>query len=327
MDLQPQLDRHAAAALLGVPDPGLLDLRQVHTDNHVWRVETIQGTYFVKTHTKDWYAARPASGVPVRNEVSGHRILRAAGLPAAEVVDYDTGRDNPMGWPYVITRELPGTPLTELLPVLDRHHAAAALTVTGEYLAGMHCVTYEHPGSLVDGPPGPPDLDEWLHWLSRLERFLLYFFENLITDDLPLSIKDAATGLLADTLPALRDSYVPLRFVHGDCHSSTFFIEHGSTWRVSGMVDLENCSSGNPLFDFAKLMIEMAGRFGARDLWWQPLFEGYGSEPDLDLVRTILIGHAHINYACHGPFSWRGDREQILRQLLTARSWAELFDQ
>lgn len=268
MDLQPQLDRHAAAALLGVPDPGLLDLRQVHTDNHVWRVETIQGTYFVKTPTKDWYVARPASGVPVRNEVSGHRILRAAGLPSAEVVDYDTGRDNPLDWPYLITAELAGASMIEVLPTLDRGAAAEALEAVGHHLAGMHSLTYEHPGPLVDGPPGPPDLDEWLHWLSRFERFLLYFFGNL-----------------------------------------------------------ENCSSGNPLFDFAKLMIEMAGRFGARDQWWEPLFEGYGSEPDLDLVRTILIGHAHINYACHGPFSWRGDREQILRQLLTARSWAELFDQ
>lgn len=87
MDLPPRLDRGAAAALLRIQDRGLVDLQQVHTGNHVWRVETTEGAYFVKAHTKDWYVARPASGLPVRNEVSGHRILRAAGLPSAEVVD------------------------------------------------------------------------------------------------------------------------------------------------------------------------------------------------------------------------------------------------
>lgn len=324
---EPRFDHRRAAAILGIPDRDLR-IDQIHTRNHVWRVITADSTYFVKAHTKDWYDAAPASGLPVRNEISGHRLLSAAGLPAAEVIGYDLTRDNPLEWPYLILRGLSGRPLGEMLTTLDRSQADAALTAVGRHLADMHGLTFEHPGSLVDGPPGPPDPDQWLHWLSRLERFLLYFFQNLVTDDdVAVSVKDRAVELLVRVLPRLRDSYVPLRFVHGDCHASTIFLSFDDRWRVSGMVDMENCSAGNPLFDLAKFMIEMAGRFGTRDRWWEPLFRGYGSEPDLDVLRTIMIGHAHINYTCLDRYAWPGSREAILRRLLAARSWQQLFDQ
>lgn len=328
MDRLLRLDPGRIAEMLAIPESHVVDVRPVHTRNHVWRVITGDSVYFVKAHTKDWYDHAPASGRPVRNELSGHRILRAAGLPAAEVIAYELSRDNPLRWPYLIMRELAGRPLIELLAGRNAEEAVGSLAAVGRYLATMHSLTYEHPGPLIDGPPGPPDPDQWLHWLSRLERFLLYFFENLITDDdISLSTKDAAAGLLARVLPQLRDSYVPLRFVHGDCHANTFFLIFDDGWHVSGLVDMENCSAGNPLFDFAKFMIEMAGRFGACGQWWEPLFDGYGSEPDIDLLRTIMIGHAHINFTWLGPHAWAGGREAILRRLLAARSWQQLFDQ
>jgi hypothetical protein len=56
------------------------------------------------------------------------------------------------------------------------------------------------------------------------------------------------------------------------------------------------------------------------------LFEGYGREPDFDLIRLLLIGHAQINFTCLGDRSWPGTRADILRHILSSRTWDELFD-
>ena len=102
--------------------------------------------------------------------------------------------------------------------------------------------------------------------------------------------------------------------------------EFDAGWQVSGVLDLENCSAGAPAFDFTKLFIEMGGRLGTMHRWWQPLFRGYGEEPDFDLARTLLVGHAHINYACLGVSRWPVRRQDVLDHILGSTSWAELFD-
>jgi Ser/Thr protein kinase RdoA (MazF antagonist) len=323
------LDHGTAAAILGTAAGKVSTVDFLRPHNHTWRITADDSIYFVKAHTKDWYADAAASGVPVRHEVTGHRTLGAAGLATVEVVDFSTGTDNPLGWPYLITRRLPGDPLPDLLLSLPAEAAEGTLETVGRYLASMHALTYDQPGYLIDGPPAPPDQNQWLHWLSRPERFLLYCFETLTADaaDVTLATRDAAAGLLERTAPNLRRAYQPLRFVHGDCHAGTFYLQRDDTgWRVTGVLDLENCSSGAPAFDLVKIFIELGARLGSRHCWWQPLFRGYGVEPDFDLIRTLLIGHAHINYTCHGDSHWPTRRQDVVDHILGARTWAELFD-
>lgn len=323
-----RLTRETAAAILGVRTGEVRDVRFLRPENHSWRVVAGGSAYYVKAHTKDWYAATPASSFPVRHEVTGYRLLREAGLPTADVVGYSTSTENPLGWPHLITRELEGAPLVELLRALAPEEAGAALRAAGAYLAEMHSLTYQHPGYLIDGPPARPRPNQWLHWLSRLERFLLHFFENMAADSasVDLATRDAAASLLERTLPRLREAYRPLRFVHGDCHASVFFLTaQDQRWRVSGILDMENCSAGAPLFDLAKFALEMAANFGAHVRWWEPLFQAYGAEPDFDVFRMVLVGHAHINFVC-GERVWPGTRADILGHLLTARTWEEMFD-
>jgi Ser/Thr protein kinase RdoA (MazF antagonist) len=324
-----RLTREVAAALLGFESGSVNDVEFLRPANHSWRVTSGDSTFYVKAHTKTWYQHQPASSIPVRHEVTGHRLLRAASLPSAEVVSYSTRRDNPLGWPYLITRQLAGISLIELLHIVDRSHAEQALRAVGRQLAGMHALTYDHPGYFVDGPPAAPRPDQWLHWLCRLERFLLYFCDNIAAHagEVDLPTNDAAAGLLHRTLPQLRQAYLPLRFVHGDCHASAFFLaDREGAWQVSGVIDLENCAAGAPAFDLIKLFIELAGHFRSTIDWWRPLFQGYGSEPDFDLIRLLLIGHAHINFTCLGDQAWPGTRADILRRILSAQSWGELFD-
>jgi Ser/Thr protein kinase RdoA (MazF antagonist) len=244
-------------------------------------------------------------------------------------VGFSTDRDNPLRWPYLISRQAQGSALTELLETTAASSADRALEAVGECLARMHDLTFDQPGYLIDGPPVAPSPNQWVHWLSRLERFLLYFFENLTTDavTVELDVRDAAAALLARTLPELRRAYEPLRFVHGDCHGNVFHLaQRGGVLTVSGVIDMENCSAGAPVFDFAKIVIELAGRLPVETRWWEPLFRGYGDAPSFDLIRTLLIGHAHINYTCFGTHSWPGRRGDILGHVLGATDWAHLFD-
>jgi Ser/Thr protein kinase RdoA (MazF antagonist) len=323
-----RLTREIAAAILGAKTEEVTDVRFLRPENHSWRVVAAGSAYYVKAHTKDWYSDTPASSFPVRHEVTGYRLLREAGLPSADVVGYSTSTDNPLGWPYLITRELEGAPLADLLHTLSPREAEAALRAAGAYLAEMHSLTYEEPGYLIDGPPNPPRPNQWLHWLSRLERFLLHFFENMTEDaaSVDLDTRDAAASLLERALPRLREAYRPLRFVHGDCHANVFFLAgEGRRWRVSGILDMENCSAGAPVFDLTKFALEMGANYGSRLRWWEPLFQAYGAEPDFDVFRMVMVGHAHINFVCGEPI-WPGTRADILRHLLAARTWAEMFD-
>lgn len=323
------LDSPTAAAIFGADHRNISAVEFLRPYNHTWRITADGGLiYFLKAHTKDWYDSKPASPGPVLHEVTGHRILRSAGLAAAQVIAYSTDSDNPLGWPYLITRQLPGGPLTDHLLKSSTDEADKALAAVGRYLATMHSLTFEHPGYLIDGPPPPPTPNQWLHWLSRPERFLLYFFQTLTADatDVTLATRDAAASLLEHTLPRLRPAYQPLRFVHGDCHASTFYLHRTDTdWQVTGVLDLENCSAGSPAFDFAKLFIELAGRLGSTHRWWEPLFRGYNAEPDFDLIRTLLIGHAHINYSCLGNSLWPAKRQDVMDHILQAHTWDQLF--
>ncbi|GAB3417237.1 hypothetical protein GCM10027569_41140 [Flindersiella endophytica] len=231
----------------------------------------------------------------------------------------------------MLTRELEGEALTDLIPRLPAAEAAAALRAAGDYLGRMHTLTFDHPGYLLDGPPaGPPDPDRWQHGIWRLERLLNQAF-SLWAEDSKLvdpATMDVVSGLLVDQLPALRAAYQPPRFAHGDCHASQFFLAcKENHWRVTGVVDLEVASAGSPLEDLLAFTIELAGRLGARPLrWWEPFFEGYARPVDFDLLRFRLLGVHHVNYTCHGENSWPGTRADIVRHLTSARTWTELFD-
>ncbi|GAA1580552.1 hypothetical protein GCM10009804_41420 [Kribbella hippodromi] len=299
----------------------------VRPENHTWRIVTPGHVWYLKAHTKSWYGndARDA-GRTVQHEMTGHRILAEAGLPTPTVDAFSTTRDNPLGWPYLLTTALPGSSLVELLPTSSRGEADAALRQVGRHLAAMHTLTFEYPGYLLDGAPTrEPAVDAYQHPSWRYERFLKDAICTWADDSTKVrpAVTDQLTRLLADSIDDLRDAYEPPRFVHGDCHANGFFLEDGA---VTGVLDLEVTSAGCPLFDLTKLAIELTGRLhGSRYNWWKPLYDGYGAEPDFNLIRLLLAGSNHHNYTCLGDHAWPGDRSAILTRILTATTWQQLF--
>lgn len=114
-----RLTCETAAAILGAKTEEVSEVRFLRPENHSWRVVVDGSAYYVKAHTKDWYRDTSASSFPVRHEMTGHRLLREAGLPVPSVAGYSTNTENPLGWPYLITRELEGASLVELLSALS----------------------------------------------------------------------------------------------------------------------------------------------------------------------------------------------------------------
>jgi hypothetical protein len=126
----------------------------------------------------------------------------------------------------------------------------------------------------------------------------------------------------------LAPAYQPPRFVHGDCHAHQFFVSGPAVdgaWHVHGVVDLEVASAGDPVEDFVKLTIEVAARLPAATRWWEALFAGYGAEPDFEPFRLRLLGIGPPSFAWLRQPSERPPWASVLRHLLDARDWAELF--
>lgn len=316
-----------AAALLPF-ETAEIGVEFLRKSNHSWRITADGSTYFLKVHTKDWYGGLPAPNV-ARHEASSYRLLADHGLATPALVYDHPSADNPLGWPYLILSELGGTSLTELLDDADQHKADDALRQVGTYLARMHAITFQHPGYLVDGPPKePPHPDRWQHGIWRYQRMLGQAIQTWAEDAATTgpAVMDDVMSLLADKIDDLRRGFDPPRFTHGDCHAGQFFLtETAAGLQVSGVVDMEVASAGSPMADHCKFMIEMAGRFQTRFRWWNPLIDTYGPI-DFDLLRLWLLASGHINFTCHGANSWPGSRDQIMRHILAARSWEELFN-
>lgn len=73
--------------------------------------------------------------------------------------------------------------------------------------------------------------------------------------------------------------------------------------------------------DLTTFAVGMIFRFEPDIPWWEPFFEGYGSEPTLDRFRTALLSSCSYCFGA-GPAP---RLETTYRALLTADSWPALF--
>jgi hypothetical protein len=96
-------------------------------------------------------------------------------------------------------------------------------------------------------------------------------------------------------------------------------------WRVTGFVDMEVASAGDPITDLVTFAIEMAAHFPVSSRWWEPLFVGYGRTPDFWRFKLRLLARHEASLKCHGEARWPGTREENLRDLLAAEGWVALF--
>lgn len=312
----------------GIDRPAQAVLLKRH--NHVWRITAADDVFFLKIYTKDWYGGDIAATAGcVEHEVAAWRVLQAHAIAVPEVVAESRVSDNPLGRPFLMTRQLRGTSLTTLLKVADASRFAVLLETTGAFLRHVHTIAFEVSGYIMDAglwaPSGP---DAWQHWLWSARQTQHDAFATLEADRSHVApdLYDELVARFATMETALAPAWQPPRFIHGDCHAEQFFLyQEAGDWHVSGFVDMEVASAGDSTGDLLKFAIEMMVHFDPATRWWEPFFAGYGGAPDFELFRLRLLGLHHTNFTAHGVSLWPATREQTLRQFLAARTWAELF--
>jgi aminoglycoside phosphotransferase len=316
----------AGAILSQVGLVGLVAVAPLKQRNHVWRLESAGQAFFLKAHTKPWYADDPtAGGFAVLHEAAAWACLAAHGLAIPDVLLAQPDRQNPLGHPFLLTRALHGAPFTAYGS--DGAALSACLECIGQYLRRMHTITFACPGYIMDtrGPMAPPDPTRWHHrcWTAQQRQRDAVLMLEREAPELPPAVISALEPWFVTMAARLMEAYDPPHFVHGDCHAHQFFVGRTEAgWRVAGLVDLEVASNGDSAEDLLKVCVELAPALPATTRWWESLFAGYGGVPDFDLVRLRLLGMSGAEFRVTG---WPGTRAEILTHILEARSWAALF--
>ena len=307
----------------------------VKKHNHVWRIESDGRAFYLKTFTKDWYRGDTVLHTRgcVDHEASAWGILAKHGLAVPRIVREEMTCDNPLGRPFILTEALKGRPLTDLLEGAGPRDFARMLRVVGEYLARMHAIEFRFPGYLAqgEGPSAPPDPNAWRHTIWVYEAFEQCALRQWESDAsaVPAETIARAREFLARCAAAMRAEFEPPRFTHGDCHAHQFYLERREgSWSVTGVVDMEVSSAGEPGMDFSKMFEVFPAQVPAATRWWEPLFEGYGRTPSLELMKLRLAaaGLGADAFARIGYRPWPGTRSQVLAHTLDARAWSDLFD-
>jgi aminoglycoside phosphotransferase (APT) family kinase protein len=234
------------------------------------------------------------------------------------------------GRPFIITRRLPGAPLTHLLRQSTAAQQSQLLVATGDYLRRMHAITFTYPGYLMSagGPATPPADQDWQHrsWTPGARRRNAVALLATRGSELTPELGDRLHRLFESTAETLESSSFAPRFVHGDCHAHQFFVDvSGAEPKVTGVVDMEVASAGDPIEDLLKFCLEVAAILPAQTRWWQALFDGYGQEPEYTLFRLRMLGCSPEEFACVRPGSAERPWGDVVRHILAADTWLDLF--
>jgi aminoglycoside phosphotransferase (APT) family kinase protein len=311
----------------GVPGPW--NVTAIRAVNHVLMLECAAGRFFLKAHTRDWYASDPdrAPGLAVRHEAAAWECLRRHGLATPEVVLVDESADNPLRWPHLVTRELAGAPAGALAEQSGLVRAGALLEALGGYVRRMHDIAFRNPGYVMtpDGPEQPLEPHDWHHACHTADEWQRWALRGLETAGLPTALRREIEARLSQMADGIRSEYEPPRFTQGDSHASHYLVDVRGGPHVTGVVDMEVASAGNPVYDLILIVTELMARVDARTQWWEPFFAGYGGAPDLERFRLGLLSTGEANFKAHGEGRWPATPAETYRGLLAAKTWAELF--
>jgi len=323
---QLNLTREQADALTDIADIGnLQNFYLVKRENDLYLLKTSSGFYYLKVYTKSWYGDNLVNtSYCVEHEVAAYQILQSKGLNTPEIVSTSSGLDNPLFRPFLLTRALPGKSLLDLLEHSGPSKFYLLLEEAGAYLSKMHEISFSHPGYLnsLEGPSVEPDPTHWQHpiWSAQQAQKLALEMLQKEKKNLSAQLVDELEKAFSSAEPLLRSAHTLPRFVHGDCHVGQFFIQEEN---VTGVVDMEVASAGNPEYDLVKFSLEMMSFFPMITSWWEPLFKGYGIEPDFERFRLMLLMAGETSFTCHQK--WFHSYESTLWHLLSARDWKTLF--
>lgn len=315
-----------AAAGIIVP-PASVVAQPIRSGNVVIRLDTDQATFYLKAPAKDlepWDDKVEGARAKVSREAAAAECLRRRGVASMDVLAVETGEANVLGRPYLLTRRVPGRQFTEIVPRGTQAAWEEPLEAVGAYLASVHRIEFDAAGYVVSahGPAGPtpPAPVRSAHTPEAAQDEALQDLEHLhgrVDIGLLLDLEHRFSSM-AD---AIREEYHPPRFVIGGFHPDHPFLDRMSDGlSVVGCVDLEVASGGRTLDDLVTFSTGMMFRFDGTVPWWEPLFDGYGTEPSIESVRTALLA------SCTYLFGDLAGLQATYRALIESTTWGELFN-
>jgi Ser/Thr protein kinase RdoA (MazF antagonist) len=217
-------------------------------------------------------------------------VVRAAGVPAPEILLLDAARIDGTDFPVMVQRTVPGQPLADVIDQLSQRQRYDVLAEIGGLAAQMNGIHVDHD-------------DDWPTVMAgelaarRAER------EQILAGGHSAAQFDRMMDLLEEYV---RD-YPCARWVlcHGDLSPKHIFVTgDGDDVRVSGIIDFGDWRPGPPVLDLAVLRVR------GPDLDLPPLLAGYGAPTDetsrrrLDLhtlniaMSSLWIGVDESDQAC-----------------------------
>jgi Ser/Thr protein kinase RdoA (MazF antagonist) len=219
-------------------------------------------------------------------------VVRAAGVPAPEILLLDTVRIDGADFPVMVQRTVPGQPLADVIDQLSQRQRDDVLAEIGGLAARMNGIHVDHD-------------DDWPTVMAgelaarRAER------EQILAGGFSTAQFDRMMDLLEEYV---RD-YPCTRWglCHGDLGPKHVFVTgdgDGDDVHVSGIIDFGDWRPGPPVLDLAVLRVR------GPNLDLQPLLDGYGAPTDetsrrrLDLhtlniaMSSLWIGVDESDQAC-----------------------------
>jgi Ser/Thr protein kinase RdoA (MazF antagonist) len=226
-------------------------------------------------------------------DVAGHNLaegldaafldLKAAGVPAPEILLLDTIDVSGREFPVMVQRTVPGRPLSEVIDRFSEQQVRQVLTQLGELIARLNGIRVES------------ELD----WPTVMSAGLA---DRSAHRDQVLAGGFSATefDLIMDLLAGYVHDFPVEEWVlcHGDLSGKHIFVTGDggdSIVQVSGMIDFGDWRPGAPVHDLAVL------RSREPELDLSPLLIGYGASTDetyrrrLDL-HTLLIALGSLTF-------------------------------
>lgn len=316
-----------AAAGVQAPTHGRVIVQRVPSGNLVFRLSTDRGAFYVKAPTKDlgeWSIEVEGARTKAIREAAAAECLRRRSLAAMEVLAVETGVANALGRPYLLTREVRGRPFTEVAASASASTLAEALSAVGAYLRSVHSIEFSAAGYLVsaDGPIGPtPPAPVRPSHTPEAAQAAAYQDLAKTARSLDAGLRREVARRLSSIADGLRNEFHPPHFVIGGFHPNHPYLDHeAGGWTVVGCIDLEVASGGRVLDDLVTFATGIMTRVDAEVPWWEPLFDGYGSEPSIESVRVELLA------SCSYLFGEAPDLDATYRALLAAPTWSKLFN-
>lgn len=219
-------------------------------------------------------------------------LCRERDLPAPDIILIDKSRKI-INTPYTISKKLFGDTLEH--SHLSQDKLGLALQNAGRSLSIIHSIEIKGFGPLSSNNIGI--WDKWseiiAYKLTSLEKIYRY---GII--DSKLSRKIHTT---IDKKLKLAECFKP-RLLHGDYNLTNILIGHKQN--VTGIVDMENCYSGDPFYDLA-----LFHYYYSRQNYLEQLLEGYSNINLEEGKSKILLYNILISIS---KLAWKYETKQFL---------------